>query len=152
MFGSSAKKIDFPSHTWLLQKQEETLFTPDVVYLEHQEAVNLFVCCEMQRNMPRAELVYSGGVYLREGFTSCNFSTYKRSVGKASQQIPLAPDYRLSAPIWADQRKGGPARIKGELWSMLPYQLFELDRYKKNTVQFIRIRTNVDLVTRHLKV
>lgn len=153
MFGvKKSMPPQFPTRQWLLQKREDTVFTPDVVSLERQKAVNLFVCCELMRNMPQAELVYTGGVYQCPAYTSLNFSTFKRTLGKASQQIPLTPDYRLTRPDWADQRPAAPAKIKGELWTMLPQHIFGLDRYKKNTVQFIRVRVNVDIPYRHVRL
>jgi len=120
---------------WLEEDQWETKNTPDVATLEAQALVHVFVYGQMMRKRPQHKkwMGDKNSAYLCYGFTYEPYEMWKKELGKESYPVALE-----------GATPGFPSnRIKGELHTMLPHQVFTLDRMMENTVQFERRRVRI---------
>lgn len=108
-------------------------YTPDLIDLEQKEYHNLFVCDNLMKN--RREHEYLKGAYRHpiQPFTSAKFSFIQLEVEGGHEFVPLRSGFYL-VPF---------SRIRGELYAVPTQTLLELDKIKKNTVEFERYRANL---------
>jgi len=124
---------------------DETTHTPDGWILEQHQTQLLFVCDEMQRGHSKSTLVSEYSIAVCSGFTEGKFLFWRKKLGKDSFPVAIETYSKKSSPVWADPKGSLPARIKGELYAVLPDQFFVLDKYKELGLYFIRKRINIDI-------
>jgi len=130
----------YPSARWLELADDEVQFTPDLWNMERRQLQLLFVYDEMMKGHHEHDLIREHSVGVATAYTEERFILWKKNLGKLSYPIPLAKKY-LSVPS---------AKIKGELYGVLPPQFKELDKHKLNGVHFIRVRVNVSVPYRRI--
>lgn len=113
---------------------EQVRYTPDNSKLEQYEFLLLFSPDETQRGYPKYNLI-EDSAFMCHAFTQGLFNYWQQRDG---QLIPL----EATAPA-AVKYFPPSLRIKGELHAIKPYQFRELDRWKQNTVQYIRKRVKL---------
>lgn len=129
-----------PSEQWLEDADDEVEFTPDLWNMERRQLQLLFVYDEMMQGHHGHDLIKEHSVSLAAAYTEDKFILWRKNLGKKSYPIPLVKKY-LSVPS---------ARIKGQLYGILPPQFKELDKHKLNGVSFIRVRVNIQIPYRRI--
>lgn len=122
MFGWKSKpvQVERTASIELLDKAiANSRMTPDIPWLETKHSQRVFVPDQLMRDHRQNDLIMEHGVYGAIGFTNERFTLWKRKLKQNSFAIPLRI-YYTGVPL---------ARIKGEIWALLPYQLMELDKY-----------------------
>lgn len=130
---------------WQRFQQEasrKAMFTPDIEDIQSRYAINVFVYNECQKNGNKSDVLGKQAAYQGLAYTeSSDFVLYKKLLGIET--------YPIALPITEDQKHGwssligDPGQIMGEIYSIRPYDLIQLDNYMLNTVQFQRKRVKV---------
>lgn len=112
-----------------LTAQQRNMFTPDIALLEQHNFHLLFVFDRMLPGFDEfSKLLEEHSVRAATGFTNEQFVMYKSMLGLHTYPLIQRKDY-IRDPI---------ARIKGELYYVAQQQFRELDKVRKNTVEFNR--------------
>lgn len=130
LFGSPT----LPDTSEVAWVNEQVRYTPDNSKLEQYEFQLLFSPDETQRGYPKYSLI-EDSAFMCHAFTQKTFNYWQQRDG---QLIPL----EATAPA-AVKYFPPSLRIKGELHAIRSYQFRELDRWKRNTVQYIRKRVKL---------
>lgn len=128
------------------------IYTPDILKLEKQCRLTIFVADDMQKGGALHEYVaetsLSGKWPLHHGYTVDPFYHWKKDLGDVSYSVAL--EDQISGHVrWKDEL-ARPARIMGELYSIRPRQIIKLDFLRENGLQFFR--KEVDVYIPHSKV
>lgn len=151
MLFKAAKKTEIRNDYEVFQEVihrmiEGNKHTPDINEIERKEYIFLLSIDSTQQNLPRNELIREGA-YCGDVFTSKNYQFFKSKVEPSS--IPVPMETELSEPLV--QYMPPPAKIKGELHLIAPYQFKKLDIEMENGVKFIRKRVRVLYPYRELR-
>lgn len=125
-------------------------FSPDLHVLEERDFQLFFITDEMKRKEHKHSIMNAGSAFLATAYTKSEYQFIQRSV-EVEKPIAIAfEDKRTHAekqgPImdFAEYLRSYPyGKLRGELHAVRPYQINALDKYKQNTVEFIRKRTTV---------
>lgn len=139
----------------------EYQYTPDIAFLQSQEKVNIFIYNElMSGRRDHTDLWYDQNVFEFCGaaYTHAqNYVMWKKRwvVGQHTTPVALASEvsYKIPQSYLSSSKKikdlkpsetmdHPEARVKGEIYSVRPQVLIDLDRAYLNGVQFKRIRVN----------
>lgn len=124
---------------WKKFKQEaehKALFTPDLALLQQQARWPVFVYNELQQGQVQ-NLRMSKSIYRGLGYTkTSDFVMYKKLLGK--ETYPLAMAVSEDQKFGISSLIGDMGQIMGELYSVTPYDIIQLDEYHLNTVSFER--------------
>lgn len=136
-FGSSPiKKDDLPTNREMDVSMRDTLWSPDLYMLEQYKWQLLFVPDEVQRGFPSYDMI-AESVFRGHAWTRHPFEFWLKELGDDSYPIPMETKNRVEA---VSRYFPPPAKIKGEVHMIRPYQFAELDKYKLNGVKFFRRR------------
>lgn len=150
MFQKLNALLTRPNIEWQRHIQEaarKSMFTPDAADIQELSGVNVFVYNETQSGQPKHGLLGPEAVFAGFGYTEgTDFVLYKKLLGKETFPFALKirPDQILGADTPAPSSFiGDPGQVIGEVYTIRPKQLIELDFYMLNTVQFTRERTKI---------
>lgn len=105
--------------------------TPDLSFLERKEFQLVFIPDEMQLGFPQHEII-AGHCHQRgAGFTAHLFTA--GHTRNPIRFVPLIKTFSTS-PL---------GRIHGQLFAVRPYRFPDMDEYKQNRTQFMRIRVPI---------
>lgn len=142
----AAKKQDYSVlREFINNRIFDNRYTPDCAELEKHEFQLLFACDQMKRDFSENKSIEMGA-YLCHAFTTKNFQFFRSVTGGYEYPVPLMTD--LMEPVV--QYMPPPAKIKGELHLIEPWQFRKLDIARKNGVQFNRQRVRLIVPYREL--
>jgi len=124
---------EVPPSSWFQKKMEETLFTPDSLDIGNRKVTRMFIYDEMLPGRHRFDLIDALGTRRATAFTLDKFVLWRTKMGKESYPVPLTGKYTSYPPAT-------PMAVKGEIWDIFSPQVFELDSWKLNGVEFLRQR------------
>lgn len=145
---------------WMADANSETALTPDIWKLEHLQWHLVFVYGDAMEGFKNAS-VLSQGTRRAVAFTDAKYALYKLDRRRESYPIALEPPKQKTAMVNIGVRQqidgspysfveysrhanpfakpdGDRLRIKGELYSVRPNRIIELDKLYDNTVMFER--------------
>lgn len=136
-FSPSRKIINKIDMSFLDDKQDFKIFSPDLWKLEQYEYQLLFMPGEFMSRHPNFKdiqpYIYKNKP-LGPAFTAdTGWAFWRRNLGKFSYPIPLINQVKRVIT----------GRIKGEVMAIRPRMLQHLDEYYQNRKEFIRYRTSV---------
>ncbi len=123
-----------------LERHEETPTTPDLLELEQKEYHNLFVCDDLMQFRRNAELLEGAIRHPFHVFTKGKFCMFQKVEDEGHSFIPLRHRF-YETPF---------VHIRGEMYAVPKMTLIKLDFYKRNTLEFNRIRVDLILPNRGL--
>jgi len=129
--------------TFVKAARESTLFTPDIIELEHRASNLVFVYNECQENHYKRYLVDQGR------FCGTMFTVGRYTLFKKRKYVIGNPDGEVivhqSFPIMVEDKwpRIEQLRVKGEVWAIDSQDLTKLDDYMLNGVEFERTRIEV---------
>lgn len=132
---------------WLEQARDQTLFTPDMWKLQQHRTQLLFVCDDMMEGRRNFGLIKEHAVNVSGAFTTGRFRMWKKDLGKESFLIPIETTPEDSMPICAAH----PARIKGQVYAVVPARYSELDTHMLNGVQYLRRKVRIEIPYRMIQ-
>lgn len=141
-------KVDEEAYAWHTQNR----LTPDVWKLQQYMRQLIFVPDDMMRGQRNHEMIAEASASGDDPFhPSCYtlkpFTFWKKDLGTMSYPIAMEESFCPSSFVrWPPP----PARIKGELYAIRPYQFIKLDKYKQNGIQFERKRVMITLPYRNV--
>jgi len=135
-----------PSREEVYAELERTKFTPDIALLEEYEWQAVFVADELKKKFPKHELLGEDKRYCFPAFTQKSYHFWE-----SNQPWEGAIPFECSQ--MHNNIVGWPpiAKIKGEVYLIRPQRFLELDRYKQNTVQYVRDRIRLVVPFRYVK-
>jgi hypothetical protein len=121
--------------------------TPDIWYLEQHHRQLIFVADDLmsdhRHNRILTEASASGVDPIHPyAYTVDDYKFYLKDLGKVSHPVLMEKDAELTGFVRFPPE---PAQVKGELWSIRPYQFIKLDKLRQNGVQFVRKRVSIFL-------
>lgn len=129
---------------WVHTTRVDMTHTPDMPQLEEYEWQHVFVYDEMKTGGLFNHLVNveMSGLF-GTAYSQNRFQTWVKNIGEQSYPIPI--EGRPLAPkfLEGDLKYPPSARLRGELWTLRPYQLRLLDMHKANGVKFARRRVHL---------
>lgn len=126
--------------------ERKTLLTPDYHELQQFERIKVFVYNECQKDQPQHAKLGPAVLYGGFGYTEDNsYVLYKKLLGK--ETFPFAMEIQDNQRHGMSSFLGDPGQVMGELWSIRPADVVELDYYMLNTVYYDRKRVKL-LITR----
>lgn len=139
-----------PPQEWLQQCSDRAWHSPDVLQLEQKERWNLFVYDNLMIGRNEYPLLRDRGTFRWHGFTRNHYSMWKANLEKGSYAVPLVPKDPRDITPWSEtdrfaNRFGHHSAIKGQLFSVPPSVLLELDKTRQNNVEFIRQRVEIEV-------
>ena len=138
-FNPSRKILNKDLVSYLDDKKDAKVFTPDLWKLEQYEWQLLFIPGEFMSRHPQHKEIQPylyknkplGPAFTADG----GWAFWRRNLGKLSYPIPLIN--RLKRTI--------TGRIKGEVVAIRPRILRDLDEHYQNRKEFIRYRTSITI-------
>lgn len=127
--------------------------TPDIWKLEQYHRQLIFVCDDMMKGNKNHSLIAEASASGDDPFhptcyTLKPFTLWKKDLGTESFPVAMEDGYEPTGFLrWPAE----PARIRGELYAIRPYQFIKLDIHRQNGVQFRRIRTAITLPYNQVK-
>lgn len=116
--------------------------TPDILELSQYQRQVIFVADDMMKGGKLFDYIeetsLTGRWPMSGGYTEEEFFFWQKSLGKES--FPIALRNEVTGFCRNPPEK---ARIRGQLYSIRPYQFEKLDFLRDNQVQFIRERINI---------
>ena len=135
-----------PSREEVYAELERTKFTPDIALLEEYEWQAVFVTDELKKKFVKHELLGEDRQYCFPAFTQKSYH-YWQSNQPWEGAIPFeCLQTRNNIVGWPPI-----AKIKGEVYLIRPQRFLELDRYKQNTVQYVRDRIRLVVPFRRIE-
>ncbi len=120
--------------------------TPDAQQLSMYKWQLMFVYNECQSNQRDASTLgaWNECEQLGEAFTQKHeYVMFKKCLG--NETFPIAFNMRPDQMLGSSNSFFGPTgAIKGQLFKMRPYRIFDLDKHVLNNVQFDRVRVTLD--------
>jgi hypothetical protein len=130
------------NHEYFRRFGVNAMNTPDILELSQYQRQNIFVSDDMMRKGKLFDYIeetsLTGRHPMSGGYTEEEFFFWQKSLGEDS--FPVALRNEVSGFCRNPPEK---ARIRGQLFSIRPYQFTKLDFLKDNQVQFIRERINI---------
>lgn len=131
-----------------------TAYTPDGADLCRKRLQNLFVYDDMMQNRKDHTSTLDGySLFQAKAYTvDDHYTLFKHDLGKESYLIPFEEPHarRAANADWMNPqalcgavRGAPPATIRGEIFSVSPYRLFELDKRYENGYSFLRKRIQI---------
>lgn len=131
-FALSPQDVEPSAPVWWNATQNE--FTPDINDLWKKPFHRVFVCDEAMKPHKFHGYLGQGNIETKVwAFTEDSFTMVHKKLGVASYAIPLMARYSHT-PFQP---------IKGELWGISTQNLIELDKRKRNGVEFSRVRLSL---------
>jgi hypothetical protein len=138
---SAAPNIEVPPQEFFEEAMQEVQHTPDAVHIERKADHLVFVGDELMTH-PQHNRQFEG-FKICLAFTENKFAFMRKNLGSHSTGIAFEKPLK-DVPY---------VPIKGELYLIKPSEIFKLDKYRENTVQFRRIRVHLRIpYTRGKKV
>lgn len=146
MFNRIIKAVTGPDgmDEWKSTPRMDTTHTPDMPQLEEYEWQHVFIADEMKTGGTFHHLVEANyRLMFGTAYTQNRYQTWVKNIGDQSYPLPI--EGRPLKPVFgeADSLYPQSARLRGELWTLRPYQLRLLDMHKGNGVKFARRRVHL---------
>jgi hypothetical protein len=125
------EQIEVPPQEFFDKAMEDVRYTPDAINIERRQDHLLFVGDELMSH--RRHNRPFEGFRIGLAFTQDKFAFMRKNLGSLTQGIPFQRSLR-DVPF---------EPIKGELYLINKKEVFVLDKYRRNTVQFHRIRVKL---------
>lgn len=135
---------DFPSKSWLQDRNIDPQFTPDALKMNLAEYQLLFVVDGMKRGLSEYSSIAEHSAFVCYGFTQKDFNFYQRKLPFINDVVPL----EVQTPSGFVPN----TKIFGEIHSVKSLHVPELDLIKGNGVQFIRKRVPLIIPYRQMVV
>lgn len=125
-------------------------FSPDIQELQRREGCNIFVYNELQEGQAAHHLLGEDKFKLAPAFTNEEYTVYQHRhaavEGGRAFPIALKPEKTHSKMDFGEIGAvafGYPARILGQMWTVRPRRMIEIDKYMMNTIYFDRRRVQL---------
>lgn len=120
-------------------------YTPDIAELEQRIWNPVFVPDEFMTLGHKHDEVKDGASgffpFYEDCYTTEKFTFLEKHLGKMSHAIPFETINDDQLPMWMNKA----FRVKGELYALRGSQIISLDNYKRNGVEFDRVKVNINV-------
>lgn len=141
--------LELPDHmmmkNMLVDFQNGCDFTPDAAILDQYWAQNIFVYDHMMKGFSKNKhFLQEPAQHRWAGFTqSRNMVLWKKCLGR--ETLPFALEVEDDMKHGKSSLLGKPACINGQIYTVRPYQIRDIDKHLMNGVQYERKRVTVEV-------